>query len=68
MSTNNVSMSHPKVVELSAHDLPACCPNPHMEKWNSHPLVYINLENGEGKCSYCGAVYRLKAGEKAGHH
>ncbi len=68
MSTNNVSLSHPKVVELTAQDLPARCPNPHMEKWNSHPQVYINLNHGEGQCPYCGAVYKLKAGESAGHH
>jgi uncharacterized Zn-finger protein len=41
-----------------------------MALWSSHPKVYIDVAStGEGCCSYCGTVYRLKAGEKvhAGH-
>ncbi len=56
------------VIEVSAHDLPVHCPNPSMEQWNSHPRVFIKLLHGEGKCPYCGTVYRLKAGEKVAHH
>lgn len=50
-------------VELDGKDLPAHCPNPAMPIWSSHPRVYLPLEqHGEGKCPYCGTVYRLKPG------
>lgn len=63
-------------VELRAQDLNGnggvYCPNPlaDMKLWNSHPKVYIDIaHHGQGKCPYCGTLYRLKAGEvvKAGH-
>jgi len=58
------------VVELSAKDLPAYCPNPQMPLWNHHPRVFIDATHeGGGKCPYCGTVYRLRAGEVVkGHH
>jgi uncharacterized Zn-finger protein len=35
-----------------------------MPLWSNHPRVYIDVATvGEGKCPYCGTVYRLKAGE-----
>ena len=57
------------VVELAARDLQGpgvvACPNPAMPLWSSHPKVYIDVaSSGEGRCSYCGTVDRLKAGEK----
>jgi len=40
------------------------CPNPKMALWSTHPKVFIDLaHDGQGKCPYCGTVYRLKAGE-----
>lgn len=73
-------MSAPtQVVELLAKDLTVSgetfCPNPkaHMQVWNTHPRVYLRLAPGadgaaaEAKCPYCSTVYRLKAGESAGH-
>ena len=65
-------MSEPKaVVELAAADLlgPGVtpCPNPRMPLWSNHPKVFIDVAgHGEGRCPYCGTVYRLKAGEKVG--
>jgi uncharacterized Zn-finger protein len=61
------------VVEVSAKDLlgpgAVACPNPKMALWSNHPRVFIDLAHtGEGKCPYCGTVYRLKAGEKAHAH
>lgn len=43
-------------------DLPLSCPMPGMYLWNSHPKVYLPIEEtGEAKCPYCGAVYVLEA-------
>ena len=68
-------MSDPKAaVELGASDLlgPGVvhCPNPKMPLWSNHPKVFIDVvTTGEGRCPYCGTVYRLRAGEHvhAGH-
>jgi uncharacterized Zn-finger protein len=49
-------------VELGANDLPAYCPNPNMPIWSSHPRVFLELDDGEAKCPYCGTEYRLKPG------
>jgi len=41
-------------------DLPLSCPMPGMSLWNSHPRVYLPIEEtGRAKCPYCGAVYIL---------
>ena len=58
------------VVELRAQDLNGnggvYCPSPQadMKLWNNHPRVFIDVaHHGEGRCPYCGTVYRLKPGE-----
>ena len=62
-------MPEPKsLVELAAADLVGpgvtFCPNPKMALWSNHPKVFIDVAKaGEGRCPYCGTVYRLKAGE-----
>ena len=39
-------------------DIPLSCPMPGMYLWNSHPRVYLPIqETGEAKCPYCGAQY-----------
>ena len=60
-------------VEVTAKDLQGpgvvFCPNLNMALWNTHPRVFIDVATlGEGKCPYCGTVYRLKAGEKVHAH
>jgi uncharacterized Zn-finger protein len=60
------------VIEVTAADLQGpgvvFCPNPKMTLWSTHPKVFIDVATtGEGKCPYCGTVYKLKAGEKVGH-
>lgn len=41
-------------------DLPLSCPMPGMYLWNSHPKVYLPIEEtGEAMCAYCGATYYL---------
>jgi len=61
-------------IELLATDLNpqggVYCPSPkaNMQVWNTHPKVYLDVaRTGEAKCPYCGAVYKLKAGEVVGH-
>ena len=50
-----------KRYEITAKDLPLHCPMPNMSLWNSHPRVYLPIEDtGEAACPYCGAVYILK--------
>jgi uncharacterized Zn-finger protein len=61
------------VVELGASDLKGggvtYCPNPKMTLWNQHPRVFIDVAGtGEGRCPYCGTVYRLRAGEAPASH
>jgi uncharacterized Zn-finger protein len=60
-------------VELTAKDLHGgtvvACPNPKMTLWSGHPRVFIDIaSSGEGKCPYCGTVYRLRAGEVVKAH
>ena len=49
---------------VRSQDLPLSCPMPSMYLWNSHPKVYLPVqETGEAKCPYCGAVYYLEQGD-----
>lgn len=50
--------------EVTTADLPVHCPLPGMTLWNSHPRVFLPLEEtGEARCPYCGALYVLKPGK-----
>ncbi|MGF6369969.1 branched-chain amino acid aminotransferase [Paraburkholderia sp. RAU6.4a] len=51
------------LVELSAKDLPAYCPNPAMPRWSAHPRVFIDVSHGEARCPYCSTRYKLRDGE-----
>jgi uncharacterized Zn-finger protein len=47
--------------EVRHADLPLSCPMPGMYLWNSHPKVYLPIEEtGEAMCPYCGAAYDLR--------
>jgi uncharacterized Zn-finger protein len=47
--------------EVTRKDLPLHCPMDGMTLWNSHPRVFLPIEeSGEERCPYCGAVYVLK--------
>lgn len=62
-----MSQTSQAVVEVTAKDVQGhgvvACPNPKMALWSNHPRVFIDVAHGEGKCPYCGTVYRLAAGE-----
>lgn len=46
--------------EVSRTDLPLSCPTPEQKIWNSHPRVYLPVEEtGTAVCPYCSARYRL---------
>ena len=46
--------------EVSRADLPLSCPMPNQKLWNSHPRVYLPIEEtGTVTCPYCGTIYRL---------
>ncbi|MGB5300891.1 MAG: zinc-finger domain-containing protein [Thiogranum sp.] len=48
--------------EVTQADLPLHCPMDSMSLWNSHPRVYLPIdENGRAKCPYCGADYFLQS-------
>lgn len=47
--------------EVTAADLPVCCPMPGMYLWSSHPRVYLPVaEQGTAICPYCGATFVLR--------
>lgn len=47
--------------QVTHADLPLHCPMDGMSLWNSHPRVYLAIEEtGKAKCPYCGADYILK--------
>ena len=46
--------------KIWSKDVPLSCPMPGMYLWNSHPKVYLPIEDsGHAKCPYCGAIYTL---------
>lgn len=48
-------------ITVRPRDLPVHCPLPDMSLWNSHPQVYIPLNEAgdEAMCPYCGTHFRL---------
>jgi uncharacterized Zn-finger protein len=48
------------VYEVSRADLPLSCPTHEQKLWNSHPRVYLPIEEtGTATCPYCSAKYVL---------
>jgi len=46
--------------EVHRADLPLSCPTFEQQVWNSHPRVYLPIEEtGTATCPYCSAKYRL---------
>ncbi len=57
-----------ETVEVTAADLPLHCPMPGKRLWDSHPKVFLPIEDSRKElCPYCGTVYVLK-GPVGGHH
>ena len=50
---------------IRKRDLPLSCPMPGMYLWNSHPKVFLQIEEtGATKCPYCGAEYYFSDNEE----
>lgn len=46
--------------EITREDLPLHCPMEGTTLWNSHPRVFLPIEDsGEELCPYCGTLYVL---------
>ncbi len=63
-AANQSSFSTPNAktaVEVKTDDLPIHCPSGDSSLWNSHPRVYIPVQEngGEAKCPYCGTMFKL---------
>ena len=60
-STEPLPANTERRYEVSRAQLPLSCPTPEMALWNSHPKVYLPVqETGEATCPYCGALYHLE--------
>lgn len=57
-----------RLIEIGESDLPLHCPTSAQLLWNTHPRVFLPIENsGEALCPYCGTRYVLKGGARRGH-
>lgn len=63
MATNNTKLKQAnaqKKYQVSSKDLPLHCPMDNMTSWDSHPRVFLPIEDtGKAKCPYCGAEFEL---------
>ncbi|MEE8321363.1 MAG: zinc-finger domain-containing protein [Gammaproteobacteria bacterium] len=49
-----------RVCRITRQQLPLHCPLPDMSLWNSHPRVFLPIEDtGSATCPYCGSTYTL---------
>jgi uncharacterized Zn-finger protein len=49
-----------RIYRVTRADLPLHCPMPDSYLWNSHPKVFLPIEEtGKAKCPYCSASYEL---------
>lgn len=47
--------------KVTKADLPLHCPMPNTSLWDSHPRVFLPIEEtGKAKCPYCGADFILQ--------
>jgi uncharacterized Zn-finger protein len=56
----NIPANAEHYYEVTHADLPLSCPMPNMTLWNSHPKVYLPIEEtGRAQCPYCSAEFKL---------
>ena len=50
-----------RLYRVRRRDLPLHCPLPSMSLWNSHPRVFLPIEEtGRARCPYCSAEFVLE--------
>ncbi len=52
-----------KTIVLTRSELPLHCPRDEDSAWNSHPRVFIPIEDNpdlSAQCPYCGSKYQLQ--------
>ncbi|GMR21439.1 MAG: hypothetical protein BMS9Abin36_2039 [Gammaproteobacteria bacterium] len=60
-SSSKTPLNTQAEIKVSKDDLPLHCPMPGMSAWDSHPRVFLPIEeSGRERCPYCGTVYILK--------
>ena len=61
-STGTATPNDKTVYSVKSGDLPLHCPLPSMSLWNSHPRVFLAIEQqGKIRCPYCGTEYILES-------
>ncbi len=56
----SAKQTRPSHIDVHKKDLPLHCPTAENSLWNSHPKVFLPIEEtGQAKCPYCGTEYRL---------
>lgn len=56
-----------RLYRVGPEDLPLHCPLPSMSLWNSHPRVFLPIEEtGRARCPYCSAEFVLVRDDPAG--
>lgn len=48
------------IINVTAAELPICCPPKDQAQWNLHPRVYLALDDlQQAHCPYCGNQFTL---------
>jgi len=59
-STAGETPNAQSLYHVSRSDLPLHCPTSNMSLWNSHPRVFLPIEEtGKARCPYCGTEFIL---------
>ncbi len=60
-ATGNPPPKAARRYEVGREDLPLHCPLDEADLWNTHPRVFLPIEEtGEATCPYCGSHYTLR--------
>lgn len=65
MTDKKQANTHQKYI-ITEKDLPLSCPMDSMRVWDSHPKVFLPIEEtGKVVCPYCDAMFVMKGSEDA---
>lgn len=58
---NKIEASTQRQYTVKQADLPLSCPTADMQLWNSHPRVFLPIQDtGKETCPYCGSEFVLE--------